>query len=107
MKGQKEEREGRQVGGREGGMEGSREEDLTPTPLWEIVSMLLKQKQGTEYIEDFHVNNDAELDKGSISGWRDTYLRYILEMQTDGLVNGLAMNINGTLQGRIYFFKSK
>lgn len=58
-------------------------------------------------IEDVHESNDAELDKGWLSGWREEWMpsRYSLEMKMDGLVIGLAMDINGFFQGRFIYSK--
>lgn len=70
--------------------------------------MVLKQKQGTEYIEEFHVGNDAELDKGWLSGWREEWipLRYISEIRMDGAVIVLAMDTNAVSEGKLYYLKA-
>ena len=67
----------------------------------------VKIEAGYRVIEDFHVGNDAELDKGWLSGWREEWMpsRCSLEMKMDGLVIGLAMDINGSSQGRFIYSK--
>lgn len=92
-KGRKGKRREWEDGRREGGRNGSWEEEITPAVLWEMVGTMLKMNRGTDSMYRRHTSYDAGLNKDRINEWRREWvsLRYFLEIKMDGLVIGIAM----------------